>query len=284
MNRRILERATAVIVHSRAPADRIASRPIPGSPARSASPRSAAEPRPVAPRRAAGGPACPRARRPSSFVVGAVGILHPTKLNCETIRAFAVLLANPDATLLFLGRDLGGGEARREAERLGVADRVRFLGHLPDADYERAIARDRPRHRPPPAADERRELGLPARPAPPRPADGRLSTSAPSPSCPATPSSSSAGPTPTAGPPPSPTSSASSRPTPIGEGRSGGMRSDMSSENTRGTACSRPTGSSASGGGRRPIRGSRFPRSSCRRPETASVDFWRAGLGLPPGI
>ncbi|QDV35765.1 glycosyltransferase [Tautonia plasticadhaerens] len=139
MNRRILERATGVIVHSEDSKGRIAS----------AYPWLAAKVH-VAPIGCDAAPIGPGPRREArralgvedgAVVIGAVGILHPTKLNREAVRAFAGSLGDdPGAVLVFLGRDLGGGEAAREADRLGVADRVRFLGHLPDEEYERAIA------------------------------------------------------------------------------------------------------------------------------------------------
>ena len=138
LNRRIIEHATAVVVHSQASADRIAD----------AYPWLAEKVH-VAPIGADLDPVAPETRDEArrslglgdqSVVIGAVGILHSTKLNLEAIRAFASSLREqPDAVLVFLGRDLGGGQARRLAEHLGVSGRVRFLGHLPDEQYERAI-------------------------------------------------------------------------------------------------------------------------------------------------
>ncbi|RUL82334.1 glycosyltransferase [Tautonia sociabilis] len=139
MNRRILERATAVIVHSEDGRDRIAAA-YPWLLGKVHVAPIGCDPDPIDPDRRR------EARRAlgvddHAVVFGSVGILHPTKLNRETIRAFASSLADfPDAMLVFLGRDLGGGEAAREADRLGVSGRVRFLGHLPDEDYERSIA------------------------------------------------------------------------------------------------------------------------------------------------
>jgi glycosyltransferase involved in cell wall biosynthesis len=138
LNRRILERATAILVHSNHSRDQIAAAfPWLSHKVHVASIGCDLSPIDADRRR--------QARRllgleDHHVVIGAVGILHPTKLNRETIRAFANALADlPHAVLLFLGRDLGNGEARREADRLGIRDRVRFLGHLADEDYERTI-------------------------------------------------------------------------------------------------------------------------------------------------
>ncbi|MEW4571065.1 glycosyltransferase [Tautonia sp. JC769] len=138
MNRRILERATAILVHSRQSRTQIAT----------AFPWLSRKVH-VAPIGCDLAPIDSDRRREArrslgiddhQIVIGVVGILHPTKLNRETIRAFANALADhPSSVLLFLGRDLGNGEARLEADRLGIRHRVRFLGHLADEDYERAI-------------------------------------------------------------------------------------------------------------------------------------------------
>lgn len=67
-----------------------------------------------------------------ALIVASLGILHETKMNVETIAAFApIARERPEALLLLVGVELDGGEARREAARLGIADRVRFLGHYP---------------------------------------------------------------------------------------------------------------------------------------------------------
>src|SRR5258708_1898255 len=68
---------------------------------------------------------------PDALIFGCFGILSRTKCNLETIAAFAELAAeNPSALLLFVGRDLGNGEARAKVESQGLTDRVRFLGHV----------------------------------------------------------------------------------------------------------------------------------------------------------
>jgi glycosyltransferase involved in cell wall biosynthesis len=57
--------------------------------------------------------------------------MHATKCNVETIEAFApIARSHPSAALMFVGRDLGEGEAQARANALGLHDRVRFLGHV----------------------------------------------------------------------------------------------------------------------------------------------------------
>ena len=65
-----------------------------------------------------------------------IGQIHSTKLNAESIVAFAELARRrPDALFLFVGDFVGDerdvGESRRTVERLGLARQVRFLGHYP---------------------------------------------------------------------------------------------------------------------------------------------------------
>jgi glycosyltransferase involved in cell wall biosynthesis len=69
-------------------------------------------------------------------VVASFGILHPTKMNAETIEAFAPLAAEfPDALLVMVGRDLSPTPVAERAEELGLGDRVRFLGHQSREGY-----------------------------------------------------------------------------------------------------------------------------------------------------
>ena len=68
---------------------------------------------------------------PDALIFGCFGILSRTKCNLETVAAFAELSTeHPGALLLFVGRDLDGGESRAKAESLGLSERVRFLGHV----------------------------------------------------------------------------------------------------------------------------------------------------------
>ncbi|WP_169972614.1 glycosyltransferase [Tautonia rosea] len=138
MNRRILERATSILVHSKHSRDQIAEA-FPWLSTKVHVAPIGCDPDPIDTNRKQ------NARRvlgidDHNIVIGAVGILHPTKLNRETVQAFARALVDlPHAVLVFLGRDLGNGEARREADRLGIRHRVRVLGHLSDEDFERTI-------------------------------------------------------------------------------------------------------------------------------------------------
>ncbi|HVW39600.1 MAG TPA: glycosyltransferase, partial [Pirellulales bacterium] len=79
-----------------------------------------------------------------ALLLGCFGILHSTKCNVETIEAFAAIAGrHPTAQLAFAGRDLGGGEAQAKVAALGLADRVRFFGHLSiDAFRELAAITD----------------------------------------------------------------------------------------------------------------------------------------------
>lgn len=71
-----------------------------------------------------------------SLLFGSFGILHQQKMNREAIQAFsAVVRSGREATFLFAGPACDQGEARREAERLGLGHRVRFLGHVTDTAF-----------------------------------------------------------------------------------------------------------------------------------------------------
>jgi glycosyltransferase involved in cell wall biosynthesis len=78
---------------------------------------------------------------PDALICASFGILSSGKMNAESIEAFAPLaLSNPNALYLFVGADWEQGDARRTAEALGVAHRVRFLGRQPAADFTDLIA------------------------------------------------------------------------------------------------------------------------------------------------
>lgn len=139
MNRRVVEAADAVIVHSRWARDRLAARHpelasrfhvVPhGADAVQPDPRRRAE------TRASYGLDC------GGFLIGSFGILHPQKMNVEGLEAFARIAARwPDATFVFAGPDFGAGEARRAVVSLGLEPRVRFLGRLPDAAFLDLVA------------------------------------------------------------------------------------------------------------------------------------------------
>lgn len=81
-----------------------------------------------------------RGYRPSTFVVSAFGIVHPTKCIEQCIRALAdVIDEHPDMLLVVVGRSLSSDYEReliQTARTLGVADRVRFRGHLPRTEFD----------------------------------------------------------------------------------------------------------------------------------------------------
>jgi glycosyltransferase involved in cell wall biosynthesis len=134
LNRRVIEQARAVVVHSpwcveqvRRDDPRLAEKltviPLAAA-ARRVSPVERA-----ATRRRFGIPA-------DALVFGSFGFLSRSKLNVEALSAFrAVAAAVPESLFVFAGDDLEGGEAARAAEWLGVANRVRFLGRVTDADF-----------------------------------------------------------------------------------------------------------------------------------------------------
>ncbi|CAN5617462.1 hypothetical protein BH23PLA1_BH23PLA1_11480 [soil metagenome] len=135
VNRRVLEAAEAIIVHSAWCQNRVETL-YPDLVEKVVVVPLGAEPRAInlldraEARRRFGIPA-------DALVFANFGILHPIKLNVETIQAFApVARENSRALLLFVGRDLGEGEAEREAQALGLLNQIRFLGHQPDAAYD----------------------------------------------------------------------------------------------------------------------------------------------------
>jgi glycosyltransferase involved in cell wall biosynthesis len=76
-----------------------------------------------------------------ALVVSSVGFIHPDKLVAEALEAFQpIAAADPSAWFLAIGDECDGGAARRRAEALGLADRVRFLGRRPAAEYADVIA------------------------------------------------------------------------------------------------------------------------------------------------
>ncbi len=130
LNGRIFEQATAVIVHSPWCVEQVRSR-FPahlgktsvvafGATALDPSPdqRSAIRSRFEIP--------------PKALIIASLGPLHSSKMNSETIAAFAPLArAIPEALLIFVGQEIDNGEARRKVMELDLQHRVRFLGHHP---------------------------------------------------------------------------------------------------------------------------------------------------------
>lgn len=68
-----------------------------------------------------------------SAVLGTVGRLHPAKDHALLLRAFAQLVTgHPQAALVVVGDGALRTDLERDAEALGIADRVRFLGDRSD--------------------------------------------------------------------------------------------------------------------------------------------------------
>jgi glycosyltransferase involved in cell wall biosynthesis len=135
LSRRVLDRATGVVVHSEwavhqaallAPACLERTTIIPlgaGAKEGSAVEREAVRRRFALPS--------------DALLIGCFGILSPTKLNAEAVEAFAHLArVCPSALLLFAGQDFGSGEVQARVAQLDLGERVRFLGHLALEDFE----------------------------------------------------------------------------------------------------------------------------------------------------
>lgn len=135
MNRVVVGLASAVVVHSHEALGRLG----PHAPAKAFVLPLGAEPL----ERPAGREAA-RARlglAADALVVGAFGIVHPSKLNAEAIDAFAaVARAVPGSVLLVVGQEADDGRARGRAEALGLGDRVRFVGRPGDGEFLALIA------------------------------------------------------------------------------------------------------------------------------------------------
>ncbi len=69
-----------------------------------------------------------------------VGRLDDEKRIGELIRALPLVHRHRDLQLALVGTGQQRADLRRLAEELGVADRVRFLGFVPDADLSSAYA------------------------------------------------------------------------------------------------------------------------------------------------
>jgi glycosyltransferase involved in cell wall biosynthesis len=139
LNRRVFEHAAAVVVHSPWCLDRVQA-DLPEHLDRTSVIPHGASPMPVSPEHRAA--IRDRFEIPRNAIVAAsFGILHPGKMNLEALDAFAALARSyPSALLLFVGKDLTGGEVRRKAEALGLAGRVRFFGQASDADFLDLVA------------------------------------------------------------------------------------------------------------------------------------------------
>ena len=67
-----------------------------------------------------------------ALIIASLGLVQPSKMNAETIAAFApIFRAFPESLLIFVGAEVDSAEARRRVMELGLQHRVRFLGHYP---------------------------------------------------------------------------------------------------------------------------------------------------------
>lgn len=142
LNGSVLDHAAGVVVHDASSAGQIRQCAPQLAGLTSVIPHGA-EPRSLSPQRRA------EIRRQfglpqDAVLLGSFGILHPTKCNVEAVEAFAgVAEQHPQAMLMFVGRDLGEGEALAKAASLGIQERVRFFGHAPlDAFRDLAAVTD----------------------------------------------------------------------------------------------------------------------------------------------
>lgn len=86
-------------------------------------------------------PIRPRLDRPDRLRLVHVGRAVRTKGLRDAVRAMALLPRSLDVTLDVAGCGEDTEPCRAEAERLGIADRIRFLGRLPRAEVETLYAR-----------------------------------------------------------------------------------------------------------------------------------------------
>jgi glycosyltransferase involved in cell wall biosynthesis len=133
MNGEIVARARAIVVHSRGALERLG----PAAAGKAVAMPLGAEPRDD--EALARDRASARARlglTEGTLVLGAFGLVHPSKLNAESVEAFAaVASAVPGSVLMFVGEEVDGGLTRRRAEALGLSDRVRFRGRVDDDEF-----------------------------------------------------------------------------------------------------------------------------------------------------
>lgn len=140
LNRRVLEAAQAVIVHSPWCRDQVSERypslvrkvhVVPMG----ATPRLVTEDRRASVRARFGLPM-------NALLLGSFGHLTRDKLNVEAIRAFSSLREElpDDSLMIFVGKDWEDGLARTAAIDLGIEHRVRFLGPQDDDAFADLIA------------------------------------------------------------------------------------------------------------------------------------------------
>lgn len=74
------------------------------------------------------GPLFPR--RDDEIIIGTLGALRPEKNLPRLVRAFAMLDAFPNARLVIAGSGGAEEDAKRQAQELGISERVTFTGHI----------------------------------------------------------------------------------------------------------------------------------------------------------
>ena len=70
------------------------------------------------------------ARQKDEIIIGTLGALRAEKNLPRLVRAFAMIEGFPNARLVIAGSGPAGDEAKRQAQELGIAQRVTFLGHV----------------------------------------------------------------------------------------------------------------------------------------------------------
>lgn len=139
MNRAVIGRSQAVMVHSTWAAERLRKANPSHADRIEVAPLGATPSPPTLQRRAA-----VRARYElpaEALIIASFGILHSQKMNIESLDAFAVVAKRvPSALFLFVGPDHASGSARFHAQSLGLTDRVRFLGRQSTNDFEDLLA------------------------------------------------------------------------------------------------------------------------------------------------
>lgn len=139
LERRVLDRATRVILHSRWGLEQV-RRTAPGF-----ANKLRVIPHGIPPRRSTAAQrvtirakyAVPR----EALIFASFGFIHPDKMSPQALDAFATIAReNPAACFVFVGEEADGGAVRRHAASLGLSDRVRFLGRQPAEAFVELMA------------------------------------------------------------------------------------------------------------------------------------------------
>jgi glycosyltransferase involved in cell wall biosynthesis len=134
LNQQVFAHASGIIVHSPWCADQ-ARRIYPGYERQLTVVPHGATVAPLTPERRA----AIRARYAlpqDALIVGNFGIVHPSKMNVESLRAFTALSAcDPSALFLIVGPEWDDGASRSAVASFGLASRVRFLAPKPTSEF-----------------------------------------------------------------------------------------------------------------------------------------------------